>query len=81
MNRLKRTASMVKNHLPFTSNSTSASTSSNDNLAVNGAPPSAGPRAWSIAPVTHREVSLQYLHFRRLKRSLDDRLLGWSIED
>ncbi|GAA5964177.1 hypothetical protein JCM3765_005368 [Sporobolomyces pararoseus] len=56
MNRLKRTASMVKNHLPFTSNSSTTSSSA-DNALLHGAPPSAGPRAWSIAPVTHRENS------------------------
>ncbi|GAA5877946.1 hypothetical protein JCM16303_002788 [Sporobolomyces ruberrimus] len=57
MNRLKRTASMVKDHLPFTSSTSSASTSAAEQAALHGAPPSAGPRAWSIAPVTHRENS------------------------
>ncbi|GAA5903329.1 uncharacterized protein JCM6883_002763 [Sporobolomyces salmoneus] len=56
MNRLRRTASSIRHHLPFANNSTT-SASSNENSALNGAPPSAGPRAWSIAPVTHRENS------------------------
>ncbi|GAA5930718.1 uncharacterized protein JCM15063_002439 [Sporobolomyces koalae] len=59
LDRLKRTASIVKHHLPFTSSSASgAHSSSNDaNPYPEGAPETAGPRAWSIAPVSHRENS------------------------
>ena len=51
MNRLKKTASIVKNHIPFAGTSTPE-----HSMALEGAPVDVK-RAWSLAPVTHREVS------------------------